>query len=109
MKRLLTAMAVFKGVYGINPRNGDLNFLAQIQPVCTLSISSLTLRQKRFLVSKTPKMRLRLRLQPIGPRWELTALPQTPSWIRGEKGKGGKGNRKEGEGKNPQIESLARS
>jgi len=34
-----------------------------------------------------------LRPNPVG---ELTALPQTSSWIRGKRGKGGKG---EGEGR----------
>jgi len=40
----------------------------------------------------------RLGLRPR-PFWELTALPQTPSWILGPKGRGGKSIEKGREGK----------
>jgi len=33
--------AVFKGVTGSNPKNGDLNFLAQFQHICALGIGCI--------------------------------------------------------------------
>jgi len=57
--------AVFKGVYGIKPSEMVVKFLAQIQHICTLSISILsplkeqkTLPPQTFPGLKYPKMRL---------------------------------------------------
>jgi len=58
----------------INPRNGDLKILAQIQHVYTVSISKKHCHQKRFLASKYPQ----------------NAFARCASWIREMEGKGGK-------------------
>jgi len=95
---MVLVRAVFKGVYWIKiPKMVTFKFLAQIQHVCTLSISVLsslneqkTLPPKCILASKYPQNAFVPGLC-CRQHWRAHSTTQTPNWIRG-----GKGNRKEG-------------
>ena len=73
---------VFKGM-GINPRNGDLKVLAQIQHVYTLSTSKNIATRNVSWPQNIPKMRLRPEFR-SGPRWVSSQRSTRPLAELGE-------------------------
>ena len=112
--------AVFKRVYGINPRNSDLIFLhksASFTPVTTI-LSPLKEQLKTLPPETFPGLKISPKFvccrTPLG---SSQRSPKSPSWStagegkewRGkeERGKEERGKGREGtEGKNPQTKSL---